>query len=195
MVNQQRSAFSSRCPMTGAQSAGMAGGMLLVAVNLLAADMDLAKLPPPVVRDINFDTDVKPIFDQHCLRCHGPARPKGGFQLDDYAAFLRAGHNGPVVTLGNSTNSTLIHRVARLDPDSAMPPEGEGEPLAAEQVAVLRAWVDQGAWWGREEDKLKFNLTLAPAAGYTEVSGNESKFRQLAGQRDGWRGGVESFEL
>lgn len=170
--------------------------VLLAATSAVAAaDPDLSKLPAAATRPINFDTEVKPLFDQHCLRCHGPTRPKGGFRVDDYAAFLRGGHDGPVIVPGDSTNSTLIHLVARLDPESAMPPDGEGDALTAEQVAVLRAWVDQGAWWGRDEDKPKFNLSLAPAAGYTKVTGNESKFRQLAGQRDGWRGGVASFEL
>jgi hypothetical protein len=28
-----------------------------------------------------------------------------------------------------------------------MPPEGEGKPLSAEQIALVRAWVDQGAVW------------------------------------------------
>jgi len=55
--------------------------------------------------------------------------------------------------------------------------------------------VDQGAWWSRDEDNSKFSLTLAPAVGFTAVSGNESKFRQLAWQNDQWRGGLEAFEL
>lgn len=169
--------------------------LLVTTAGVMASEMDLAKLPPAVSRPIHFDRDIKPIFEQHCLRCHGPNRPKGGFRLDDYAAFLRGGHNGPVVTLGDSTNSALIQLVARLDPDSAMPPEGEGAPLTTEQVAVLRAWVDQGAWWGREADKPKVSFGMAPAVAFTSVRGNESQFRQHQWMREGWRAGFESFEL
>jgi hypothetical protein len=32
-----------------------------------------------------------------------------------------------------------------LDEDSAMPPEGKGDPLTQEQVALVRAWIEQGA--------------------------------------------------
>jgi hypothetical protein len=51
---------------------------------------------------------------------------------------------------GDSTNSPLVHYVSRLDADMAMPPEGKGDPLTVEQIALLRAWIDQGAEWGGE---------------------------------------------
>src|SRR6185436_9047530 len=43
--------------------------------------------------------------------------------------------------------SPLIHFTARLVEDSEMPPRGKGEPLTAEQVGLLRAWIDQGVQW------------------------------------------------
>ena len=33
-----------------------------------------------------------------------------------------------------------------------MPPEGEGQPLTAEQVGLIRAWIDQGAKWPDRND-------------------------------------------
>jgi mono/diheme cytochrome c family protein len=149
----------------------------------------------PSERTIDFNAEIQPIFEQSCVRCHGSARPKGGFRLDNYESFLKGGHNGPAVFPGDSTNSPLIHYVARIDPDSAMPPEGDGEPLTPAQVELLRQWVDQGAWWGQEPAVERFSMSVAPAVGYNAVSGNDSKFRQLLGQPDGWHGGLESFEL
>jgi len=49
------------------------------------------------------------------------------------------------VVAKDSAKSTLVHSVGRLDDDEAMPPEGKGEPWTKEQVALIRAWVDQGA--------------------------------------------------
>ena len=168
--------------------------MLLFVLRAVADDVavtnSLAK-----VRAIDFNSEVRPIFEQSCVRCHGAARSKGGFRLDNYESFLKGGHNGPAVFPGDSTNSPLIQYVARIDPDSAMPPEGEGDPLTPAQVELLRRWVEQGAWWGKEDAVERFSMTVAPAVGYNAVSGNDSKFRQLLGQPDGWRGGVESFEL
>jgi hypothetical protein len=52
-----------------------------------------------------------------------------------------------LVVAGKSAESPLIHRVAGLVPDRLMPPPGSGERLSGEQVAILRAWIDQGVVW------------------------------------------------
>lgn len=159
-----------------------------------AAELDLSKLPPAATRIVDFETDIKPIFAQSCLQCHGPSRPKGGFRLDNAASAWRGGDNGAAIIFGDSTNSPLIHYVAQLDADSAMPPAGKGEPLTTEQVALLRAWIDQGAWWSADTNSTA-TFGIAPAAQFTSVSGNHKKFAEHYGQREGWRTGVESFEL
>jgi hypothetical protein len=53
---------------------------------------------------------------------------------------------------GDSANSRLIHLVAALDKDDAMPPEGKA--LSPEEVGLLRAWIDQGANWPDGADVL-----------------------------------------
>lgn len=173
---------------------GLTVSVLFLVAHSAAADTNALESLPAVSRRIDFVADIQPIFEQNCVRCHGATRHNGGFRLDQYEFFLKGGDNGPAVFPGSSTNSPLIRFVARLDPESVMPPEGQGEPLTPGQVELLRAWVDQGSWWG-PDDNQRFNLTLAPAVGFTTVTGNESKFRQLTGLRDGWRGGVEEIEL
>ncbi|NOS69580.1 MAG: hypothetical protein HOP33_06590 [Verrucomicrobia bacterium] len=163
---------------------------------LAAADqVDVSTLPPPASRHVDFATDIKPIFEHNCIRCHGAVRPKGKFRIDDYASLLKGGRNGPAVSPGDSTNSPLIQMVARLDPDSAMPPEDKGEPLTMEQVSLLRAWVDQGAWPGASDQREGYEFIVSPVAGFISVRGNESKFREHAWQHDGWSGGLESFSI
>ncbi len=169
--------------------------LLALVARVAVGDTNVLELASVVMRPIDFTTEIQPIFEQNCVRCHGATRHKGGFRLDQNEFFLKGGDNGPAVFPGDSTNSPVIHFVARLDPDSAMPPEDGGDPLTPAQVALLRAWVDQGAWWRRDGDSSKISLTLAPAIGFTTVSGNESKFRQLTWQNDQWRGGLEAFEL
>ena len=39
----------------------------------------------------------------------------------------------------------MIHLVSGLDPDLIMPQKGDR--LTAEQIGLLRAWIDQGAAW------------------------------------------------
>jgi len=67
------------------------------------------------------------------------------YRLDSLAAALKGGENGPDVVPGQSAKSPLVHNVARLIEDDAMPPEGKGDPLTKDQIGLIRAWIDQGA--------------------------------------------------
>lgn len=152
------------------------------------------KLPPPATKQVDFITDIQPIFEQSCLRCHGGDRPKSRFRLDNRASAFAGGNHGAAIMPGESARSALILYVARLDPEMAMPPEGKGESLTTEQIALLRAWIDQGALWS-DESELNWSLSVTPAVGFVTVHGNEAKFREHQWLRDGWRGGLESFEI
>lgn len=158
-----------------------------------AAELDVSKLPPSAAKPVDFAADIQPIFEQSCLRCHGPERPKSRFQLDNRESALKGGSQGVDIIPGDSAKSPLIHHVARLDADMAMPPADQGDPLTTEQVALLRAWIDQGAVWGGEASKYAYTFT--PAFGFVAVDGNEAKFREHQWIRDGARGGLESFEF
>jgi hypothetical protein len=106
------------------------------------------ELPPAVPGAIEFDRDIHPILARSCLSCHGRQRQKGGLRLDDRAAALKGGNSGIVLKPGNAAASRLLLVVSGLDPDLKMPPGGKA-PLTAEEVGRLRAWIDQGATWGR----------------------------------------------
>src|SRR5688572_26106191 len=111
-----------------------------------AADVDTSRLPPPASRQVDFQRDVQPILTTHCLKCHGPDKQKSGFRVDARDAFLRGGDvHAPNVYPGKSAESPLIHFVAGLDEEMRMPQKGD--PLSAEQIGLLRAWIDQGAVW------------------------------------------------
>ena len=102
--------------------------------------------PPAPERPVDFVRDVQPIFRQACYSCHGPQKQKGGLRLDRKASALNSG----AILPGKGADSPLVHRVGGDDPDAKMPPKGPG--LTAKQVALLRAWVDQGAPEGNPKD-------------------------------------------
>lgn len=117
-----------------------------VAGPLGIADVDVSKLPAPAsTKGVTYDKDIKPIFEKNCFKCHGAEKQKGKLRLDSLEAAIKGGENGPNIIPKDSAKSTLVHAVARLDEDEAMPPEGKGDPLTKEQVALIRAWIDQGA--------------------------------------------------
>jgi mono/diheme cytochrome c family protein len=105
-------------------------------------------LPPPATRRIDFARDVKPLFDASCVKCHARGKAKGGFRFDTREDFLKGGHSGPAAVAGRSAGSYLIELVAGVDPENVMPVKGSR--LTAEQVGLLRAWIDQGLAWPAE---------------------------------------------
>ena len=120
--------------------------MMTATLGLRAADVDVSKLPPASdKKDLTYAKDIKPIFEKSCFKCHGEEKQKGKLRLDSVAAVKKGGEDGEVITAGQSAKSPLVHAVARLDEDSAMPPDGKGDPLTKEQIGLIRAWIDQGA--------------------------------------------------
>jgi hypothetical protein len=114
-------------------------------------DMDPGKLPPASTKTgLTYDTDIKPIFDTSCIKCHKGDKPRGRLHLDTLAGVLKGGKDGVVVVPGNVAKSPLVFAVAHVgdESDDFMPPpvqKSKIEPLTAEQVGLIRAWVEQGA--------------------------------------------------
>jgi Planctomycete cytochrome C len=111
---------------------------------------EMSRLPPPSSkRGVSFAGDIKPIFDHSCVRCHGRLRPKAHLRLDNLWCVLKGGEDGKVVKPGHSTRSLLVRSVGHVgDPDLYMPPPKNHlgiKPLSRAQVALIRAWIDQGA--------------------------------------------------
>lgn len=160
-----------------------------------AEPVDETKLPPLASVKIDFARDIKPILDTSCLRCHGLEKPKGKFRLDSREAALKGGDTGVVVISGQSAKSPFIHFVAGLVEDMEMPPSGKGEPLSPQQIGLLRAWIDQGVVWNVAAPTNQYALEATPMFGGTMVSGSQQRFRHHYGQREGFNGGLEKFEL
>ena len=117
--------------------AGLAAGTTAV-----FAAPDLSKLPPPSTKTgVTYATDIRPIFEVSCFRCHGADRQKGKIRLDSLEAVLKGGEDGKIVVPGDSAKSQIVVAVARIDPDSAMPPvhkkrEGGGGPQGGPSAAA-----------------------------------------------------------
>jgi hypothetical protein len=129
---------------------GAAIGFTLTAAAAERPKVDITKLPPPAQKkNVTFASDIKPLFEQSCVKCHGGEKPKGKLRLDSLEGALKGSERGSVLKSGKSADSLLVHSVARIgDPDNHMPPPNNKAnigPLTPEQVGLIRAWVDQGA--------------------------------------------------
>jgi len=116
-----------------------------------SADDAAGKLPPPATKmGVTYANDIKPIFDNSCVKCHSGDKPKARLKLDTLEGTLKGSKDGKVVTAGNSAKSVLVLAVAHAtaDHDSWMPPlhnRANIGPLTSDQVGLIRAWIDQGA--------------------------------------------------
>ncbi len=170
-------------------------GLSLAGLARAASPVDVRRLPPAATVTVDFTRDIKPIFEESCLRCHGPEKPKGRLRLDNRADALKGGENGAAILPGESAKSPLIHFVTGLVEDMEMPPPGKAKPLTATQIGLLRAWIDQGAVWAEAASGPRVEVQMAPTFGWVGVNGNAAKFREHHWMNDGVNGGAESFLL
>lgn len=170
-------------------------GLLAGALAAGAATPDAAQLPAPAAFKVDYVRDIKPIFDRSCLRCHGQERPKGDFSLTTREALLRGGAEGRAVLPGNSAQSPLVHYIAGLAPGMEMPPPGKAPPVSAQELAMIRAWIDQGVAWDEAADALAHapRVTLTTSMGGMWVGGRQNLFREHTGRREGAWGGVQEL--
>ena len=96
------------------------------------------------VAAVDFARDIQPILESRCYGCHGPKNNKSGLRLDSRAAAMSA------IVPGDSEQSPIVRRLLGLDGAARMPMVGDALP--SQQIASIRAWIDQGARWPESAD-------------------------------------------
>ncbi|MEW6303466.1 MAG: DUF1549 domain-containing protein [Verrucomicrobiota bacterium] len=108
----------------------------------------LKQLPAPAAKKVDFVKDIQPILEVSCAQCHGRGKDKGGFSIETRELFLKGGDSGKIVSPGKSAESYVVETISGLDPEIIMP--AKGKKLTRDQVAIFRAWIDQGMPWPKE---------------------------------------------
>ncbi len=108
-----------------------------------------------LAQTVDYARDIKTLFKERCVTCHGAVKQKGKLRLDAGALILKGGENAVIVP-GDSRRSDLMVRVQSEDKDERMPPEGKR--LTPEQVELVRQWIDAGAKFPKDE-----TISKAPA--------------------------------
>jgi hypothetical protein len=103
---------------------------------------------------IDFAQQIKPLLERSCVACHSGEKPRGLFRIDGRDALLKGGASGEAAVVpGYSEKSPLIDYVSGNVPDLEMPPKAQRKrfpALRTDDVALLRAWIDQGAEWPKD---------------------------------------------
>ena len=84
---------------------------------------------------MTYATDIKPIFEASCVKCHGAEKPKAGLKLTSLEGALKGTKDGKVIEPGNSTKSALVISVACISSDDEewMPPKQQDQDCTVDQ--------------------------------------------------------------
>lgn len=99
----------------------------------------------PDAEPISFNDQIRPILADRCFACHGPdsVQRKADLRLDQ-----EEGAMGVLVPT-KPDESEILLRISSDDPDEVMPPPTSKLKLAANEIALIRKWIEQGAPWER----------------------------------------------
>lgn len=100
-------------------------------------------------RAVDFERDIRPLLQEHCVECHGAKKQKGELRLDAKVFAFKGGAEGAVLNPGKALESAIYKRIISTDEQERMPPEGER--LSAGEVSRIREWIESGAQWNETE--------------------------------------------
>ena len=92
--------------------------------------------------EVDFETQVAPILQRHCIRCHSPGNKEGDISLstvDDLS-------DNEYVVRGDPESSHFIELITATDGKAPEMPK-ESDPLSEDQVDLLGRWISEGAAW------------------------------------------------
>ncbi len=124
----------------------------LPAASLLSITSFLTAAPAPV----DYAGKIAPLWQEHCVDCHGADEPDGDLNMDSFTALMKGGKTDKAIIPGNAQDSLLVKflegRSGKEGKNQFMPP-GKKEHLKPDEIAMIRAWIDGGAVAPQAEKK------------------------------------------
>ncbi len=132
--------------------------LLPAAILVLAGTAAFFWLQPPAV---HYNADIRPIFNDKCIACHGGVKQSGGFSvLFEEEAFQPAKSGKLAIVRGNPEESELMRRVTHSDPEERMP--ADHDALSSEEIEKLATWIEDGAAWETHWAYIKPDPAIQP---------------------------------
>jgi len=124
------------------------------------------------------ENDVLPLLER-CSQCHGPQLQMSNLNLSSREGMLKGGEKGPAIIPGNAADSALYQRIAGIQKPAM--PMAPVPPLNAQEIALIKDWIDQGAKWASSPTP-----PHPPVQPTTGMSGTSYKERQITEQDRKW---------
>ena len=104
-----------------------------------------------LIGQVDYTTQVQPIFNNHCLSCHLAVNGSGALELDSYEYLMQGdSNNGPAVIPFNADSSLLYKVLLPMpvivpnEPICCQMPKN-ADPLTLEQQTIIYNWINEGA--------------------------------------------------
>jgi WD40 repeat protein len=97
--------------------------------------------------ELDYYRDVYPFLKANCISCHNKTTTKADLNMETPELMIKGGESGPSIIPGNGAESLLVTASLHTK-DMEMPPPNNKSGavnLIPEQIATLKAWIDQGA--------------------------------------------------
>ena len=93
----------------------------------------------PILSQVDYKTQIEPIFYDKCSGCHTGGGSSGGQDLSSYSGLIAGGNSGSTIIPGDSQNSLLWKRIN----DGSMPPGSNDVSLS--KIDLVAKWINEGA--------------------------------------------------
>ncbi len=134
------------------------------------------------VKQVDFVKDIQPIFEFKCVACHREGQSKGGLRMDEKDLAFKGGDSGAGIVPGKLKESHIYtSTIVDTNDDRLMPPLNKNGPLPKEEIALLAAWIEQGAAW---PDGLKLTAKKTEEEAGNELTTVADIYKQLTAKVD-----------
>ena len=104
---------------------------------------------------VDFERDVQPLLEKHCLKCHREDYKKSDYKIETRSAALA----DDIIIPGNADESIFIELIELDDDDPEVMPPAKEVRMTIEEKKILKDWVNEGAKWD-EKIVLKMPTTI-----------------------------------
>ncbi len=122
--------------------------LLIALLTHLLIGVHLSPCLAQTTAKIDFAKQIQPIFEKHCIECHGDSEPEGGLRLTQRdGAFVDGDSGSAVIVARHPDRSGLFVRISSKDKAERMPPDGG---LTDKEIKLIQRWISEGADWPKE---------------------------------------------
>ncbi len=106
---------------------------------------------------VDYLTEIRPILNKKCYKCHSGPRAKGKLRMDTHDSFKdRIGGDDPVIVPGNAASSLLAIKAGlpRTDGDAMPPPPARArgaEAMTSNELNLVKQWIAEGAKFSADD--------------------------------------------